>query len=271
MSAVSNDSAAGVNAPGGGLAPGWLDSPLGRYLVAAEQAHFDRAVADRFGYHAVQVGLAGVDLLRESRMPLRVHVGREPGADVRADPLELPFAEQCIDLLVLAHVLEFSADPHQILREASRVLMPEGHLIISGMNPWSLWGIRRSLAASPRRRPAAPPWTGEFISLLRLKDWLTLLDFEICGGRMGCYAPPFSGAQWLRRFGFMDRAGDRWWPFAGGVYFLTAVKRVRGMRVIVPRWAGRALRQRRLVVVPSRITGRRAVAPGWSAANDRVA
>jgi hypothetical protein len=53
---------------------------------------------------------------------------------------------------------------------------------------------------------------------------------------MGAYVPPFSQDQWLKRFGFMDAAGDRWWPFAGGVYFLHAVKRVRGMRLIMPRW-----------------------------------
>ena len=39
---------------------------------------------------------------------------------------------------------------------------------------------------------------------------------------------------------FMDAAGDRWWPFSGAVTFLHAIKRVRGMRVITPRWAQRA-------------------------------
>jgi hypothetical protein len=80
------------------------------------------------------------------------------------------------------------------------------------------------------------PWTGRFINLPRLKDWLSLLSFDVVGGCMGGYAPPFSQEKWLRRFSFMDSAGDRWWPFAGGVYFMQAVKRVRGMRVITPSW-----------------------------------
>jgi hypothetical protein len=30
----------------------------------------------------------------------------------------------------------------------------------------------------------------------------------------------------------MDRAGDRWWPVLGSIYMVTAVKRVRGMRLV---------------------------------------
>ena len=37
---------------------------------------------------------------------------------------------------------------------------------------------------------------------------------------------------WLNRFEWMEPAGDRWWPVFGAVYSLTAVKRVRGMRLV---------------------------------------
>jgi hypothetical protein len=62
------------------------------------------------------------------------------------------------------------------------------------------------------------------------------LSFEMHAGSFGCYAPPVSSERWLRRWSFMDAAGDRWWHFAGGVYMLQAVKRVRGMRLIMPDW-----------------------------------
>ena len=58
-------------------------------------------------------------------------------------------------------------------------------------------------------------------------------------GAFGCYAPAVTQEKWLRRFQFMDAAGDRWWPFGGGVYFLQAVKRVRGMRLMTPKWSTR--------------------------------
>ena len=152
-----------------------------------------------------------------------------------------------IDLVLLPHVLEFSANPHQILREVARVLMPEGHVVIAGFNPWSLWGVRRMFG-----RGSGYPWNGRFIHLPRIKDWLALLGLEIVAGRMGCYAPPCAQQQWLDRFGFMESAGDRWWPIAGGVYFLQAVKRVRGMRLIMPRWKDRLAPAKALRPVPEK-------------------
>jgi hypothetical protein len=96
------------------------------------------------------------------------------------------------------------------------------------------------------------PWRGNFIARPRLKDWLALLDFEITEDRLCCYAPPFSQEKWLKRFSFMETAGDRWWPFSGGVYFLTAVKRVHGMRVIKPEWKEVRAARRRMAAVPQK-------------------
>src|SRR5438128_2714688 len=93
--------------------------------------------------------------------------------------------------------------------------------------------VRRGGRGRERRQV---PWCGRFIGLLRLKDWLALLGFELNGGRFGCYAPPFSQRRWLERFGFMEKAGDRWWPICGGVYVVRAVKRVAGMRLVTPSW-----------------------------------
>lgn len=210
----------------------WFRTPLGEYLLEREQAFFDQAVADVFGFNAVQLGLPGIDFLRMSRIPLRVCAASGNAAGLRADCRQLPLASNSVDLAVLPHVLEFSANPHQILREVERTLMPEGQVIISGFNPRSLWGLKRLSS----RRPRGCPWHGEFISLPRLKDWLALLGFEVAAGRLGCYVPPFSTRKWLGRFQFMEQAGDRWWPISGGVYFLQAVKRVHGMRVIKPGW-----------------------------------
>ena len=211
----------------------WLTTPLGRYLIQREQAYYDREVADIFGFNALQLGLPQCDLLRNNRMPLRLCAAREDTARLRADPGFLPVASQSIDLVLLPHVLEFSDHPHQILRETERILMPEGQLIISGFNPFSLWGMARHL---PGFRDALPR-NRKFISLLRIKDWLELLGLEVVAGRMCCYAPPVQREAWLQRFHFMEAAGDRWWALAGGVYFLRAHKRVHSMRLITPTWS----------------------------------
>jgi hypothetical protein len=69
-----------------------------------------------------------------------------------------------------------------------------------------------------------------------------------------CYLPPIAREQWLERLRFMDAAGDRWWPIGGGVYFVQAVKKVAGMRVIVPAWRGQQAAKRHLAPVPRRVS-----------------
>lgn len=210
----------------------WLESPQGRYVLDWELEQFDSAVEDVFGFRAVQIGLPGIDFLRRNRISYRFPLSLEPGAAVAADPLQLPIASHSVDLLVLPHVLEFSTDPHLVLREAERVLMPEGQIVLSGFNTLSLWGLKQSLS----RRTAECPWNAHMIGLLRLKDWLKLLGFELNGGKFGCYAPPLANQKWLARFAFMEKAGARWWPIAGGVYVVRAVKRTVGMRMVMPAW-----------------------------------
>jgi len=229
----------------------WFETAKGSYVLAWERGQFDSAVEDVFGFNAVQVGLPGIDFLRESRIPLRVRAGLEPGCGLRSEPVQLPLASQSIDLVALPHVLEFNSQPHAILREAERVLMPEGSIVISGFNPLSLWGAARAFGWERRRVPGC----GRFIGLLRLKDWLALLGFELTGGRFGCYAPPFSQTRWLERFGFMEKAGERWWPICGGVYVVRAIKRSVGMRLVRPEWRDRRAAKKALAPVTQRENG----------------
>src|SRR5688572_11514210 len=225
----------------------WIETPLGHYLVEREQDYFDRAVADVFGYNAFQVGMPEIDLLRASRIQLRARVAPDGPVDMRADFRDLAIASNSVDLIVLPHVLEFAEHPHQILREVARVLMPEAHVVISGFNPLSLWGWRRFF------NRADFPWRGRFLTLMRVKDWLALLGFEVIGGQMACYAPPSRQSKWLERFRFMETAGDRWWPISGGVYFLQAVKRVRGARLIMPKWSDRLAPVKQLAASPQKV------------------
>lgn len=213
----------------------WSATPLGTYLMEREQLFFDKAVADIFGFNALQLGKPQQNLLRNCRIPFCFISAPLGPSTVRAEFTALPYANQSIDLLLLPHILEFSQHAHQILREAERILMPEGQLIITGFNPLSLWGLR-----SVFHKNNFYPWQGKFINLLRVKDWLALLGFEIVGGKMCCYAPPIQREKWLRRFEFLEAMGDRWWALAGGVYFLQAKKKVAGMRLIMPAWKNAA-------------------------------
>lgn len=209
----------------------WLKSPLGRYLIEREQNFFDHVVADIFGYYALQVELPVYDFLRSNRMSWRGSAGLSAGCSLHCDPAHLPLLNHSIDLVALPHVLDFHSHPHQVLREVERVLVAEGRVVITGFNPWSLWGASRLL-----KRRRGMPWQGNFHSLSRIKDWLALLGLEPTAGRIYCYAPPFASASWREQFDFMEFAGDRWWPVGGAVYCLEAIKRVRSVRLITPGW-----------------------------------
>lgn len=243
----------------------WLKTPPGGYLLDWERTHFDQAVSDVFGYHALQLGFPELDALQANRMPHKWlalestppvtgpanpsdagGTGRAGSSSRRAalltDAGALPFPENSLDLVVLPHTLELSSDPHACLREVSRVLVPEGRVVISGFNPTSLWGLRQRRGHIYQRwgyDDLFLPKTGEFIGYWRLRDWLRLLDFEVESGRFGCYRPALKSQAWLDRFEWMDAAGERWWPIFGAVYFLAAVKRVRGVRLLEPAWKAR--------------------------------
>ncbi len=234
-------------------------------MLEWEQAQLDSVVSNVFGYHALQLGLPQLDALRENRMPSRALVldaasgasapftyprrqrdgaaigpGELPRLDdlhspgarttLWCDLLDLPFEAQSVDLLVMPHTLEFTRDPHRLLREAERVLMPEGRLVILGFNSLSFWGARQAFGKMTGR-PFVPA-AQDLIAFTRIKDWLKLLGFELERGRFGCYRPPLAREIWLSRFAFMEAAGDRWWPIFGAAYMVTAVKRVRGMRLV---------------------------------------
>ncbi|WP_374488630.1 class I SAM-dependent methyltransferase [Zoogloea sp.] len=225
----------------------WLETPLGRHVMDWEAACLDRMVVDVFGYNAVQLGIPECDFLRANRMPLRLRAGAGR-VQVETDYAALPFESQSLDLVVLAHVLEFAHHPHHVLREVERVLVPEGQLIITGFNPVSLFGLRRRL----KGESGSYPWHGQYLSTRRIKDWLELLSFEPGHQSAGCFIPAQTEAEWLQRLRFVERAGERWCGFAGGVYVLQAVKRVQGMRLIMPKW-DRLARARALAPLVSRV------------------
>jgi len=231
----------------------WFGRFPGQSLLAVE-AHALRAVwPSLFGRTAAQLGSLGmVDLLEACNAPVRalVDLPDVPGpavARINALPEFLPFDQRSVDLMLLPHTLEFAADPHQVLREVSRVLAPEGHVVILGFNPFSLWGLRRLLT----RRHRSTPWNGNFLNLARIKDWLKLLDFDLAQGRMLYYRPPLMSVAGMERLRFLDAAGNRWWPMAGAVYLVVAKKRVLGMTPLRPEWRKTRAFGRRAVARPA--------------------
>lgn len=224
----------------------WLETTLGQHLLQHEQQFYDAVVGNIFGFNAVQIGLPQINLLKNSRIPYILHADAANG-ELRCESDYLPFAESCIDLLCLPHALEFSENPHQTLREAARVLVPEGYLLLTGFNPLSAWGAKNLLS-----RDDSYPWHGQFFTISRIKDWLALLGLEFVEARFCCYAPPINDEKWLKRFAFADKMGEKWWPMMGGLYFIAAKKRVVNMTLLKPNWKQNSLKSRLAMTSPKK-------------------
>jgi SAM-dependent methyltransferase len=228
------------------LAP--LGQPVASRLLAWEQQQADELLTDVFGYHAVQLGWPHLQALRSNRMPHRwmaqaefdprppeAEWMTESGPAVGLDSRAWPWPSDSLDLVVLPHALERSADPHACLREVARVLIPEGQVLITGLNPWSWWGWQQ--ARGQRAKVSGGTDVGalmptSLIGYRRLRDWLRLLGFEVQISRFGGWTPAAGSEAWMQRLQWMDALGERWWPIFGGVYLLLATKRVPGGRFI---------------------------------------
>lgn len=214
-------------------------SALGQYMAGQEAPIYAQVVADVFGFHAVQIGWPSLDLLQDSRIPYKhaVQTALTPLTSLIADSDALPFAEQSVDLVCMPHVLEQCDDPQQALREALRVLVPEGTLVLSGISPLSGLGLRARWGDFGRRAGIQ-----RLLTAWRVRDWLSVLGFEVVHSRCLMHAFPINDAVWLSRQSWLERCGQRSCGMTGGVYFIVAKKRVLHMRLLKPDWKKPVLR-----------------------------
>ena len=142
----------------------WFRQPAGQFLFEQEQSALNQILPNIFGYHLVQVGsIGGEDLLSASRISHKVtvqlqeHAESNTHAGLVCSAESLPFMSDSVDVVFAPHVLEFTANPHKLLREMERMLIGDGHLILTGFNPLSLLGLWRVCLAwsrPGRGRPA---------------------------------------------------------------------------------------------------------------------
>ena len=205
----------------------WLASPPGQRLLAAEHEVAAEPLRRVFGCQLLQVGTWGAaDEFVGMAGTARRAVCAErlaPGVGFVAEDWQLPVASHSVDAVLLPHTLERCSEPHQLLRECERVLTGGGRLIMLGFNPWSVLGLRRFLT-----RGAWPPAVEQLYSERRLRDWLSLLNFDVTGRER--YFPAFAESG-----GHMRRRARRLPGYYGG-YLLVAVKRVHAVTPLRRLW-----------------------------------
>lgn len=205
----------------------WLASPTGVRLRAAEQAVAAEPLRRVFGCQLLQIGTWGEahEFIRLAGTVRRAVCASSmaPGVGLVAEDWQLPVAGHSVDAVLLPHTHERSSEPHQLLREVERVLAPGGRLIVLGFNPWSLAGLRRLLS-----RGGWPPQIDHVYSERRLRDWLSLLNFDVTAVQR--YFPAFAESE-----GRLRHRARRLPGYYGG-YLLVAVKRVHAVTPLRRLW-----------------------------------
>ena len=216
----------------------WFETPLGEALLVEEGESIEQALHCLFGYHLLQMSVSPrLDLGHSSRITHRFSLSPlpdiNPSLSALCDFTELPLPEESIDVVLLHHVLDYSQSPHQLLRESARVLIPRGHLVILGFNPWSVFGTCRWFARFFSRKPR---WRHQSLRLGRILDWLTLLDFESVDIQQGFYRLPLQHPHAIKHLHWLERWGKRLRLPWGGYYLVVARKERIALTPLKPAW-----------------------------------
>lgn len=227
----------------------WFESDSGQKLLSRQKEMLEEVLPRLFGYHLIYAGFEKLSsLVSSSPIKHKVILSLNSiNATLNSSSHQLAILSNSTDVMVLHHNLDFEKDPSQVLREASRVVLPNGNLIVIGFNPWSLWGLWRGLLFRSKKAP----WTSRFVSPYRLAEWLNILDFDVVGCESGCYLPPMRRVNKQESLNWLEHLGSAWFAQRGGFYILLAKKRVSCITPILLHQ-----KRKRSQVIPMTATGR---------------
>ncbi|WDE02964.1 methyltransferase domain-containing protein [Thalassomonas viridans] len=227
----------------------WQSLPNGELILSAINEQLAPWWPKFFGYYLLKIGaLSGAISCDDSPIPQHITLsqqsrpqagaedelsdGRDGQRDIIADIDDLPLLKQSVDVCVLSHALEFSLDPHHVVREANRVLMPNGYLVITGFNPFSLAGLNKLIPYRKNKNP----WNERFFSPMRVKDWLHLMGYEIIADQRCLHHSLATNLKPGKIRGYWQRFADNYLTSLGSVYVIIAKKRVLPLTPIKPKW-----------------------------------
>lgn len=211
------------------LPENWRDIPQGKWLREALQDSLEPHWETVFGHYLLKLG----GLSQAITTPCRIReqyvicpsIRSDHGAKkteradlIQADLSALPVQADSVDAVFLPFALQYHENPHALLREVNRVLRADGHLILAFTNPFNPMQLAR-LFPSMRAKPL---WNCRLFSQQRVRDWLSLLHYDVV-------AVDYFGAgvPWRQ-----DGCPERGWrrvmelcPWLQSGYFIVARKR----------------------------------------------
>lgn len=219
----------------------WYNSPSGQVMLSAESQWLNERLNCVFGYHLLSMStVPRCDLSLRCRINHQFHLApTEQFADNSASLSTvasyeaLPFADESIDVTLLQHVLEFSESPQQLLKEAARVTIANGYIIVLAFNPASLMGWATRIGAHFRDKPR---WCRSSLGVHRMRDWLNFVDCSSASASYFCHNLPINQRANVNRIPASQKfINTERLPF-GAVYGLIARKDRHGLTPIKPVW-----------------------------------
>lgn len=223
----------------------WFTSAPGQRVLHQQQLCLEQLLPEMFGYHLMQLSVLSDHCLFSSSstshqfsLSPSLPRGRQPYRSSSAAAVsafeQLPVASNSIDVVLLHHVLDFSLNPHQLLREATRATIPNGYIVIVGFNPFSLQGMIDPIACLLSHSDF---YRHHYLRVNRLKDWFKVLGLDLVYDRRGCYGLPLA-----RGYSpVMETMGQYIAPLSGSFYVLVVRKNVVSLPPMKTRWAKKHL------------------------------
>ena len=234
----------------------WYQTLTGQSALANTEELCAKTMSEIFGYYAIQIGMLSgeCDLLKHSRINASFSLANPDNllrlSDAKDKPVDhavissnehLPISTDDVDLVVASHVLEMSQNPHQVLREIDRVLVPEGHCILIGFNPYALSNLNKPLRFLRKTKQEKQQNTYKMRSVARVRDWFSLLGFEVLEVNYMGFRPTLNNQKIFNSLQWLEHWGEYVGPLLGSMYIVHAKKQVIAMRPNKKVWRAPAL------------------------------
>lgn len=218
----------------------WYQTDLGQFLLDELSLKLEPVLSTSFGYYSLQIGCPTESkfLLRSCRVRHHFNLDRDmANVDICSRSGLLPIANDSVDLVIIMHHLSTTDEPHALLREVSRIMIPQGKLIIIDFNPLSLWGLRHFFQSWLEQ----VPWGGHYFSASRLKDWMQLLGFDLQSHLKVGYLPPIQQPRVLRHLSWLEKGMRNWFKFSSALNVLVFERNVVPLTPNRARWLARKI------------------------------
>lgn len=182
-----------------------------------------------FGFHLLYISLHGKEFLTHSSpIAHRLFVSQsgewvERLTNVRASCFELPFASHSLDVVLLPHIFDKLQNPHELMQEVARVIVPGGHVLLFNFHKFTLWrllGLNKALSPAGIRKSY-------------LQDILIAEQFTIEQSQDYFYRPCLTNKKRLKQLNLLEKMGPYLWPNAAAAYWILAEKNLPNLKPLI--------------------------------------